>query len=80
MNEKDALAKLFEARTPKERTESALKYGGIAALSVLALWGMRYSAISIGGMVNEGLVVLGAGALVAAFLSLFFGLRFPGSK
>lgn len=80
MNEKDKLGQLFQARTSKERTDSALKYAGIAGLSVLALWGMRYSAIEIGGAVSEGLVILGAGALVAAFMSLFFGLRFPGLK
>ncbi len=80
MKKKERLEKIFTATSLKDKVDSALKYAGIAALSVLALWGMRYSAIVIGGMVSEGLVVLGAGALVAAFASLFFGLRFPGLK
>lgn len=80
MKEKGALESLFTARSSKERRDSALQYAGIALLSILALWGMRYSAINVFSGVSEGLVILGAGSLVAAFSSLFFGLRFPGSK
>lgn len=80
MNEKDKLEGLFTARTFKERRDSALRYAGIAALSILALWGMRYSAIETSSGISEGLVVLGAGSLVAGFASLFFGFRFPGTK
>jgi hypothetical protein len=80
MKEKERIEKIFEARSPKERRESALRYGGIAALSILALWGLRYSALPVDGGISELLVILGAGSLVAAFASLFFGLRFPGSS
>ncbi len=78
MKEKERIEKIFEARTPKERRSSALRYAGIAGLSILALWGLRYSALPVDSGVNELLVVLGAACLVAAFASLFFGLRFPG--
>jgi hypothetical protein len=80
MKEKETLEGLFTARSFKERRDSALRYAGIAALSILALWGMRYSAIDVHSGVSEGLVILGAGSLVAGFSSLFFGLRFPGTK
>ena len=80
MNQKGKIDDLFTARSFKEKTDSALRYASIAGLSVLALWGMRYSAIDVNSGVSEGLVILGAGSLVASFSSLFFGLRFPGTK
>ncbi len=79
MSDREKLEHLFSARSFRDRSRSALRYAGIAALSILALWGMRYSAIPVDSGINEGLVILGAGSLAAAFSSLFFGLRFPGS-